>query len=402
MTVGFHGQNPINNWLDAIKELPAGAPVLAVDNVHMLRDAKIVNSGVLTIFRKKINEQAFTPNFEEAKQKARDYFNTFIDGTWQQQELWRYVDVVKEWNEYVASSQNEAERQLIITWLKAVTQVWNNEYRNTAKVGYRDIPLACLSVAIGNDIDPRYAKIIADSGNIISYHNYTHFENGQRDPEDWRYHSGRWAYMDAQFLAQGIKCRWISTEGGIYEGVYDGWKSAKTVNGSLQRYIDECIKYQLDNVAAWNKANGNRYLGSVLFTFGNTGSWPMYELNTGEMVEIAKVVKSYAPQNPTEPPIDPPPIDPPTEPGDGLPRVQYKRNYWTVPQNVTESQWLEICRQAFTEKRTVGFSYDDAGIGALNEKTAVLYGITNQAEFIAWFNENYPGTKLEFRELPKL
>lgn len=122
MTIGFHGQNPINNWLDAIKELPAGAPVLAVDNVHMLRDVKSVNPGVLTIFRKKINEQAFTPDFEAAKQKARDYFNTFIDGTWQQQELWRYVDVVKEWNEYVASSQNEAERQLIITWLNAVTK----------------------------------------------------------------------------------------------------------------------------------------------------------------------------------------------------------------------------------------------------------------------------------------
>jgi len=308
--IGFHGQNPINNWLDAIKELPANAPFLAVDNVHMLRDVKLINPGILTIFRKKINEQAFTPDYEEAKQKARDYFNTFIDGTWQEQELWRYVDVVKEWNEYVASSQNEAERQLIITWLNAVTQVWNNEYRNTEKTGNRDIPLACLSVAIGNDIDPRYAKIIADSDNIISYHNYTHFDNGVRDPEDWRYHSGRWAFMDAEFRAQGITVKWISTEGGIYEGVYDGWKSAKTVNGSLQRYIDECIKYQIDNIAAWNKANDNRYLGGVLFTFGNTGSWPMYELNTGEMVEIAKVVKSYAPQNPTEPPVEPPPINP--------------------------------------------------------------------------------------------
>jgi hypothetical protein len=69
----------------------------------------------------------------------------------------------------------------------------------------------------------------------------------------------------------------------------------------LQRYIDECIKYQLEKVSAWNKANGNRYLGSVLFTFGNTGSWPMYELNTAEMIEIAKVVRDYQPTTP--PPV---------------------------------------------------------------------------------------------------
>lgn len=301
MTVGFHGQRPIDGWIDAIKLLPAGTPFLAVDDVHMCRDAKIANPGLLTIFRKKIDVQNFTPDLEAAKQKARDYFNTFIDGTWVQQELWRYVDIVKEWNEYVASSQNEAERQLIITWLKAVTTVWNQEYRGKPILGGRDIPLACLSVAIGNDIDPRYAKIIADSGNIISYHNYTHFSGGARDPQDWQHHSGRWVAMDASFKAQGITVKWIATEGGIYEGVYDGWKSIKTVNGSIERYLNECIKYQIDKVSAWNKANGNRFLGSVLFTFGNTGSWPMYELNASEMIQIAKVVRDYSPTPPTEP-----------------------------------------------------------------------------------------------------
>lgn len=301
--IGFHGQRPIDNWLEAIKILPPGAPALAVNDVHMLRDAKGANPGVRTIFRKEWNHnQGFATDFEAAKQKARDYFNSFIDGTWIQQELWRYVDVVKEWNEYVASSQNEAERQLILTWLKAVTTVWNNEYRGQPICGGRDIPLACLSVAIGNDIDPRYAKVIADTDNIISYHNYTHFENGQRDPMDWQYHSGRWVAMDESFRNQGIFVKWISTEGGIYEGVYDGWKSAKTVGGNLQRYIDECIKYQIDRITAWNTAHANRYLGGVLFTFGNTGEWPLYELNTGEMIEIAKVVRDYGPQQPPPPP----------------------------------------------------------------------------------------------------
>lgn len=294
MTIGFHGQRPINNWLDAIKELPNDAPVLAVDDVHMLRDVKDVNPNLLTIFRKEWNHnQGLPTDYNQAKQKARDYFNSFIDGTWQQQELWHYIDVVKEWNEYVATSQSEFERQQIITWLRAVTTVWNTEYRSKPICGNRDIPLACISAAVGNEIDVRFAQIVADSDNIISYHNYTHFDFGKRDPQDWQYHSGRWSFMDAQFAAHGVKPLWISTEGGPYAGVYDGWKSSKVLNGNLQRYIDECIKYQLDHISEWNKANNNRYLGGVLFTFGNTGAWSQYELNTSEMIEIAKTVHNY-------------------------------------------------------------------------------------------------------------
>lgn len=292
--IGFHGQRPIPGWLDAVKILPKGAPILSVDDLHMLRDAKLANPGVRTIFRKKVNEQNFTPDYETAKQKARDYFNRFIDGTWVDQELWRYIDFVKDWNEYVASSDSEAQRQLVIIWLQAVTAVWNTEYRGKAITGYRDIPLALLSVAIGNDIDYRYAQIAADTGNVLSYHNYTHFDHGQRDPQDWRYHSGRWVYMDQEFLKRGIVVRWISTEGGPYQGVYDGWKSSKVLSGSLSRYIEECIKYQLEKTAAWNAENDNRYLGSTLFTFGQTGDWPMYELNSYEMVEIAQTVKGMS------------------------------------------------------------------------------------------------------------
>lgn len=297
--IGLHGQKPINNWLEAIKPLPKNAPVLSVDDIHMLRDAKGVNPNVRTIFRKYwSNNQGFTPDYEEAKNKARNYFNSFIDGTWQQQELWRYVDVVKEWNEYVATSQSEAERQQIIVWLQAVTTVWNTEYRGKPICGGRDIPLACISAAIGNEIDVRFAKIVADSDNIVSYHNYTHFVDGVRDPMDWQYHSGRWVSMDAQFKAHGIRPLWISTEGGPYAGVYDGWKSSKVLSGNLQRYIDECVKYQIDKISAWNKANNNRYLGGVLFTFGNTGAWPLYELNTNEMIKIAEAVRDYSPEEP--------------------------------------------------------------------------------------------------------
>jgi hypothetical protein len=48
---------------------------------------------------------------------------------------------------------------------------------------------------------------------------------------------------------------------------------------------------------------------------------------------------------------------------------------------------------------TTGPSYDDAGIGALSAKTAVLWDIPSNewANFIDWFNKNYPGTVVVFR-----
>jgi hypothetical protein len=88
---------------------------------------------------------------------------------------------------------------------------------------------------------------------------------------------------------------------------------------------------------------------------------------------------------------------------DGKPREPFERTYLTVPQEATLAEWLAVCREAYAQKQTVGFSYDDAGLGALAEKTAVLYGIPpqNQQEFRDWYAAHYPGTRLIFRGLPQ-
>ncbi len=86
----------------------------------------------------------------------------------------------------------------------------------------------------------------------------------------------------------------------------------------------------------------------------------------------------------------------------GTPRAQFERTYLTAPSNATLDEWLAICRRAYPQKQTVGFSYDDAGIGSLGQKTAVLYGIapSEQGKFIAWYREHYPGTHVVFRAVP--
>ena len=308
-------QRPIDGWLDAVAKLPPNTPVLSVDDIHVLKDAKATNPNVKTVFRKwwsdKQGYAGFSSNLEGAKEAAREYFDSFIDGTWEQQELWRYVDYVKEWNEYIATSQGESERQDIIAWLTAVNTVWNEEYRNTPKVGGRDIPLICCSVAIGNDIDPRYAKIVYEYDNVMSYHNYTHFQDGTRDPLDWQYHSGRWTQLDEMFKNTGIYLKWLSTEGGPYYGVTEGWKHSQVLNGDMERYRNECLKYQIDKCSEWNMNNGNRFLGGVLFTSGGSSEWRDYELDGYAMDRIADLVSEYSPDfgnpDPTEPPIVIPP-----------------------------------------------------------------------------------------------
>jgi len=94
--------------------------------------------------------------------------------------------------------------------------------------------------------------------------------------------------------------------------------------------------------------------------------------------------------------VDPPP--PPEPDCKGLPRKQYKRRSLVVPQNISKTDWLAVAQTAYENKNTVGFSYDDAGVGDLDSKTAVLYGIptSSRQTFIDWYAKHYPGTIVLF------
>lgn len=85
----------------------------------------------------------------------------------------------------------------------------------------------------------------------------------------------------------------------------------------------------------------------------------------------------------------------------GLPREQYPRTYWYVPDVLSDDSRQEIYGMAATGKVTCGPSADDAGIGDLESKTAVLWEIPDDQHqvFIDWFEKYYPGTTVEFRSL---
>lgn len=91
--------------------------------------------------------------------------------------------------------------------------------------------------------------------------------------------------------------------------------------------------------------------------------------------------------------------EPPGEECRGLPREDYVRIYNVIPTDATDERAAEIAAIAWARgKQTVGGSYDDAGIGDLSDKTAVLWDIdeVHQADFEDFYKTHYPGTKIVF------
>lgn len=101
------------------------------------------------------------------------------------------------------------------------------------------------------------------------------------------------------------------------------------------------------------------------------------------------------------PDVTEPPVEPPA--GDGAPRVDYKRVYAVIPESATLAEAMAIFAENWSKSRiTVGGSYDDAMIGSLTDKTAILYGIpvNERAAYDDFRDTYYPGTKIEYRDVP--
>lgn len=89
----------------------------------------------------------------------------------------------------------------------------------------------------------------------------------------------------------------------------------------------------------------------------------------------------------------------------GEPRVQYARTYWVIHDtgNLNEWQVRDIAGQAFDDgKRTLGYSFDDAGIGDLNVRNVVVWGWPQNDvnTLLNWYKTYYGGVTVSFRSLP--
>jgi hypothetical protein len=395
----FHFQAAVDNWEEALHRLPNGALIKAVDQGSMLRTAKLINPNLTTMLRHFGGPQNIHDGrgVEAYKQLAREFFATFIDGTFREKYA-QYTDLVQEWNEYLASSHSGAELQDRIDWAEAVAWVWANEYRTQSD--YAHIRLALVNAPVGNNIDRKFAEIALQYDCVLSYHAYDKWLGlNDRDPLSWQYHCGRWAVMESGW--GGLKPDWLFGEAGPYNSVVDGWRSQKVLGGNAQAYVDS-MRTWIGEIKGTPAYQEGRVKGFALFTSGRTsGVWELYYTEQPELNMLADMVAQEW-QPVSSPPPPPPDPDPEPDPDEcrGLPRTQYHRVYNVIPPNVAEETAVAIFRQGWQQARqSAGGSYDDAGIGDLDNRTAVLWNIpaSAQQEYRDWYAANYPGVNVQFK-----
>jgi hypothetical protein len=402
----LHLQRTVPNWDEALRLGPERALLKTVDQSGQNNVAKAINPNIKTCLRHWYDpQQVFGGTFEENKTKARVFLDTFIDGTFIMHHA-QYTDFIEDWNEYLANSQNAQEIEHRVTWARALAWVWKNEYRYRTWIhegvdygqACKHIRLVLCNTAIGNWIHRDFAVVARDYDCAMGYHPYTAW--GWETPKerwefDWVYLSGLWDTMEFDW---GIEVDWVFTEAGPFQSAIDGWRSDNCLGFDRDLYV-HAMREWIKDVQQTPAYKEGRIVGWATYTVGRVDSvWKHYWTEQPELNMLANMYKQE--WNPGTPP---PPVDPPP-PDDcfGEPREQYHRVYHVIPSDTPIDVATEIFARLWAERpTTVGPSYDDAGIGALNTKDAVLHLLDESVheEFDEWFALEYPGTAVTFADV---
>lgn len=304
----FHVQAGVPNWLDAVQRLPAGVVVKAFE-VQKGQEVKAANPGV-RFWHRYWNDpyQNVNPSDTEAvrEQRARGWFNMFIDGTFLQYAV--HVDFISWWNEYYAQSQTPEEKELWWKQERVAARIWRDEYRSNSLLSH--VRLTICAAPVGNDIPWQSAQTAVMYDAVLDYHPYDWWQNGQRHSSSWQYQSGRWAMMDNTFRSLGFKCDWLFGEGGPYATAIDGWRHPNVCGGDAAKYA-AAVKWWIDQAKQTTAYQQGRVLSPpTLFTTGGSSQWSSFETKQPEMNAIADVVKAN--WNAVPPPPPPPPDPEPT------------------------------------------------------------------------------------------
>ena len=94
----------------------------------------------------------------------------------------------------------------------------------------------------------------------------------------------------------------------------------------------------------------------------------------------------------------PPEPAPNPQPQRGKPRIDYPRYSVVLPESISLSDAMAIFAANYPQRRSVIYSYDDAGQGDLSDVTAELKSLPEErhAESTEWYTRNYPGVKVIF------
>lgn len=393
-----HMQNPPTlDWPHVVAALPRWAGFKWVDGIQNLATARQHNPDCFLWLRHWYDHgQQFidSTNWVDHVEQARRFFAAFVDGTFDQYA--HTIDAIEGWNEFNAQSHTPHEVAIRVAGVEARAWVWATEYRTQPR--YEHLRLIIGNVAVGNDLPLGYARIADQYDCILGYHAYWPVRDGEILADEWDHYSGRWAVMDARFVASGYRCDWIFTEAGevgydqnangdVFLRAFDGWKHPTVYNADLDALLDG-VRYWMrlaTDTPAWREGRVVGGFGAVFTSSSDANNWPSFDKQTPVLVRIAGVFHEF------DEPVPPPPPPPPPDRRVGDARVPYSRDYWRVNSGATLEQWLSVCREAYETRSTVGFSADDAGIGVgLASKRVREYGGEYDEQVIEdWYAAEY-------------
>jgi hypothetical protein len=235
----------------------------------------------------------------------------------------------------------------------------------------------------------------------------------------WPHHGVLRDHINTMYAASG-KPLWITEFGAAWQHLNGG----DPVDGKNQQgaYLAACyqvLRENRDKVAvafwfAWDDrtvgVNPQECFGLVeMDHVTKRPAWYRYRETACGIAPTNQPNTSAPTIQPTIPPTlspvvtAPPSITP--EPGRGNPRVQYERTYWVIYDDgtLTEAQVRNLAGMAYDDsRRTLGYSFDDAGIGDLNVRNVVVWGYppNNINIILDWFRQYYGGVTVTFRSIP--
>jgi hypothetical protein len=194
---------------------------------------------------------------------------------------------------------------------------------------------------------------------------------------------GRYRYLKHLMHAYGAVTGIVLSEMYLGTGGYKAEHTAQIIEAVA--WADEEMAKDYELVAA------------LPFTFGGAGfGWDVQDYGF-----LLPALRDYsctvaARQN-ALPPSGPGPGPEPRY--RGAPRIQYRRVVHVIPEGATPEREAEIMAEAKRRgNQTVGWSYDDAGIGDLDQRIAVLWDVPEdeRADYLAFYEAFYPGVEVCF------
>lgn len=301
----MHIQSGVPGWPDALRAMPDGYLVKAFDP-SVLREARQVWAAagrnpakLYTDYRHYDFIYPFDRHYswEELKHIWRTNFRRFIDRTYLEQYT-AYVDMVEELNEYYDTrmAHDPAILAPFLNNARAAVAIWNEEYRGktvtSADGGRGEIPASCKLVIgnspVGNDIAREFYQLAISSDNILGIHPYSKWHNSVRDPQDFRYHSGRPFFHESEY---GLKPVYANTECGPYFDAAQGWRAGVCMGGN-QDLLVSGMRAWIRDVATTAAYRDGRILGpGAFFTSGGGDQWRLYELETPQLLALAGMLR---------------------------------------------------------------------------------------------------------------